>query len=539
MDDKTAAAEHGDTFEARLREDLPRGAAPRARSAGRERSLSARWLTPEEMTGDRWNHEGGLLLGRRGGRLIGWNDDRHVMTIAGSRAGKGVSLIIPNLLLYQGSAVVIDPKGENAKFTAARRGRGLSGGAQGLGQTVHVLDPFKVSGVRASRFNPLAELDPASEDFIEDAGMFADALITHHNENDRHWTESAQALLRALILLAAGDDDPERRNLITVRNLLMLTDKKIRDVRYEADQKGAKISAEEALLVLLKEAGSKPYGYICAGMAEQLGAMAEKERGSVLSSARTQTQWLDSAKMHRLLAASDFRLADLKRRKMTVYLCLPAMRMGTHAKWFRLMVLLALSIMERTPVKPAVPVLFVLDEFPVLGHVEVIEKAAGLMAGFGVKLWAIVQNLGQLKTHYKDSWQTFVANSGVVTAFGVVDRESQTELAAKLGRMRMTEQVATGAVGQSLQSGSAAFRDDHIDVPLLAEHEIEILFAREQDRVLILGAGLSPAIAERLIYRNEPMFEGMHDQRLWQKDQGKQWESGSRRRRSMRKGSRS
>ena len=96
----------------------------RPKSTGRERGLFARWLTPAEMSGEQWRHEGGLLLGRRGGRLIGWNDDRHVMTIAGSRAGKGVSLIIPNLLLYEGSALVIDPKGENARITARRRGKG-------------------------------------------------------------------------------------------------------------------------------------------------------------------------------------------------------------------------------------------------------------------------------------------------------------------------------------------------------------------------------------------------------------------------------
>lgn len=95
------------------------------------------------MSSDQWSHEGSLLLGRRGGRLVGWKDDRHVMTIAGSRAGKGVSLIIPNLLLYEDSALVIDPKGENARITARRRGTE----ADGLGQDVYVLDPFGVSGV--------------------------------------------------------------------------------------------------------------------------------------------------------------------------------------------------------------------------------------------------------------------------------------------------------------------------------------------------------------------------------------------------------
>ena len=50
------------------------------------------------------------MLGTRNGKIIGWKDDRHMLTIAGSRAGKGVSLIIPNLIFYG----IIDPKGENA-----------------------------------------------------------------------------------------------------------------------------------------------------------------------------------------------------------------------------------------------------------------------------------------------------------------------------------------------------------------------------------------------------------------------------------------
>ena len=59
-----------------------------------------------------------------------------------------------------------------------------------------------------------------------------------------------------------------------------------------------------------------------------------------------------------------FDLADLKRRKTTIYLCLPAARMATHARWLRLMILMALNMMERVKVKLEQPVLFVLDEFP-------------------------------------------------------------------------------------------------------------------------------------------------------------------------------
>jgi type IV secretion system protein VirD4 len=516
---KEELAMAGEEFEARLKADLPRGHAAQSKASGRERGLFARWLSPADMTGDIWEPRGGLLLGRRSGRLVGWKDDRHVMSIAGSRAGKGVSLIIPNLLQYEGSALVIDPKGENARITAGRRGK--KPGEKGLGQDVHVLDPFGVSGKPSASFNPLAELyfawnpgsglKPGSADIIEDAGMFADALVVHPDRGDRHWTESAQALLRALILMVAGDEDLARRNLVTVRNLLMLTDEKIRELQMDQPPSLGKLPAQEALIRLMMAEDVKPWGYICSGMAEQLQAMGENERGSVLSSARTQTQWLDSDKIQGILRHSDFSLADLKRRKTTVYLCLPAARMATHARWLRLMILQSLSVMEQTPGKPDLPVLFVLDEFPALGHMQAIETAAGLMAGFGVKLWTIIQNVGQLKQHYERGWETFFANCGVITAFGVSDSESLKVLSDMLGRTSIVEQVASGAVGHNLVSGASAFREDRHDVPLLAEHELRLAFAKRKERVLIFNVEDVPGVAERLFYYRDAEFHGLYD----------------------------
>jgi type IV secretion system protein VirD4 len=135
--------ERDDDFEGALKQDLPRGLEKQARVIGRDRGLSARWLAADEVMQDEWSGQGGLLLGTRGGRFIGWKDDRHMLTIAGSRAGKGVSMIIPNLIFYKGSAVIIDPKGENAARTAGRRGKGTSAGGEGLNQDVYVLCGFR------------------------------------------------------------------------------------------------------------------------------------------------------------------------------------------------------------------------------------------------------------------------------------------------------------------------------------------------------------------------------------------------------------
>ena len=86
------------------------------------------------------------LLNRTSTRMIGIGDDRHMLTGAGSRSGKGTSTIITNLCLYPGSVLCIDPKGENARLTATRRGKG-SAHCEGMGQKTIILDPYNVSRI--------------------------------------------------------------------------------------------------------------------------------------------------------------------------------------------------------------------------------------------------------------------------------------------------------------------------------------------------------------------------------------------------------
>src|SRR5258708_39561717 len=111
---------------------------------------------------------------------------RHILTVAGSRAGKSVTLI-NNLLFYRGSIMATDPKAELANITAARRAT--------LGQKVHVLDPFGntspgITHLRKS-YHPLAVLTPDRPTIIEDAGLIMDSLeVRTGNGKEPHWNES-------------------------------------------------------------------------------------------------------------------------------------------------------------------------------------------------------------------------------------------------------------------------------------------------------------------------------------------------------------
>ena len=539
-------------FESELEQDLRRGLEPPAPAIGVERPVRAWWMPPEHMQGPAWDAvDGGLILGRRAGRLIGCNDDRHILLIAGTRAGKGVSLILPNLLRYKGSALIVDIKGELAYYTAARRGHGSQHVAadKSMNGRVHILDPFDTTkgvDLPKARFNPLAELSPDDPNVVDDAARIAEGMIVP-GQNEPHWGESAQSLLRALILLVLNDPDETRRNLLTVRALLRLTDVSIEQQKLVAIDDGDRISSQQALIELMRAQSVPPASAnseIIAGMAEQLAAMGPNELGSILSTARTQTQWLDSPALQDMLSVtkreSTLRLADLKQKDRndkpcSVYLCLPATRMGTHNRWLRLIIALTLSVMERidmslatseTPGEKAggdaqndshkpLPVLFLLDEFPVLGHMQSIEDAAGQMAGFGVKLWTVIQDLGQLRKHYKAGASTFIGNSGVTIAFGNADLVTLKELSGMLGQTQVDEQHPTGVFGHQISSGAMQTKPHRGQAPLLAEHEVRLAFAREKRRAMILTAGYPPAVVERVVYHDpgDEEFAGMYPDR--------------------------
>ena len=88
--------------------------------------------------------------------------------------------------------------------------------------------------------------------------------------------------------------------------------------------------------------------------------------------------------------------------------------MRTHSVWLRLVIVSALRALY-TP--GGLRTLFMLDEFAQLGHLAPIEDAFGLVRGYGVQLWPVLQDLNQLKALYKDRWETFVGNAGVVQGF--------------------------------------------------------------------------------------------------------------------------
>lgn len=438
-------------------------------------SKGARFAIPREIAAAQ-DPNNGTVFGQVDGQPLRLPNEKHVLIMASTRSGKGVALIIPHLLRYQGSAFVLDPKGENARATARQRRQ--------LNQKVRVLDPFGISGLPKARFNPLSRFTPENSE--AESKALAAALVL--GERD-HWTASAQQLLAAFILfvVTAETIPKNQKDLKTVRMLLL--------------------SAVRPTLKTMQE--SRTADGLLSMLATSFLETPEKEFGSILSTAQRETEILDNPHIAACLAASgdgeEVDFAAWHSGTMTVYLCLSAPKFPVFSRWLRLVLTSALDEMTDQLKPPPLPVCFMLDELAALGHLEAVENAVGLAAGYGITLWNVFQDIAQIKDLYQGRWPSFIGNAGVRAVFNLDDLDSADYWSRFIGQhlveTRNTSQNAMGYVTGASQGETLR--------PLLSPDDMMRQFAA--DKMLVLAQGSHPMIADRLAYFDDPRLEGLWD----------------------------
>lgn len=358
----------------------------------------------------------------------------HMLTIAPTRSGKGISQIIPNLLNYKGSCVVIDPKGENAWITAPYR-------KNVLGQNVFIIDPWdeltrryksKINGKAphpaTATFDPLSILNKSSINYADDLAYISDALIINQGK-EPHWDDSARELVAGLIAYLV-EAQPNAATLEGVRILLSKPISEIVGIAQAAQELG--------------------YGSLAA---RKLGRFAvdSREIAGIVSTAVTQTAFLDSSALCANMAHGKLAFESLTYPQgATVYLVLPVDKLQTYGRWLRLMVSIAIRSVSKHTHKLSLPVLFMLDEFGTIGRLSAVAQAYGLMAGLNMCVWAFIQDLSQLKRDYPADWETFMANSYGVTFSNIIDQTSAEYLSKMLGNNTIETKTTSKSVSENI-----------------------------------------------------------------------------------------
>jgi type IV secretion system protein VirD4 len=377
-------------------------------------------------------------------RPIGIEPNTHFMSFAGTGAGKSSGALMPNLLKFEGSLLCIDPKGELARVTALPR-------FERMGQEVHVVDPAGIvgEGWESACYNVFDELAAIAADdpdaVVSYADKIADALVRPISE-DSYWDKAPKTFLKGLVLYVFVHEPPERRNLVRVRQFLTLGDveayeRKVADGTIKDEEA---IDAFDVLLDRMRLAEGGPYGEIISGAAQCVNKMGPNQKGGVITSADEHTKFLDFPEIRRISTTSDFLLRDLKTKPTSVYLCVPVgAATGALGSWMRMFVMMFIDAASRVDKVPDPPVLLAIDEFPSLGHIDNINAVVAVLRSYGVRFWAIAQDIEQLRATYPKSWEGFVGDAEAVQFMGIKHPGTVEYLSKLLGQHEVTKRGVT------------------------------------------------------------------------------------------------
>ena len=278
----------------------------------------------------------------------------------------------------------------------------------------------------------------------------AEALVEIDGK-DPHWASAAQDLVAGLIMqeVCEGGD---KASLRTVRAMLTAAPERLAKgcLMASGGQYKSPDGSPKAGRVRHPAIPNKLQKFGIEGLA------SNRELMSVISTAQTQTRFLDSEPIIADLEKPGVRFDQLKKKPMTVYVVLPPARMRTHAKWMRLVIDGAIRALQQSL---GGNVLMMLDEFAQLGHMESIAASMALNAGYGLKVMAVVQSLSQLEHLYGREWEGFLTGGlgASLAPRDVMTSEHLSKLSGQewvktAGRTQTDRGDASASVNESLQA---------------------------------------------------------------------------------------
>ncbi len=254
-------------------------------------------------------HDGeNLIAGAVGEELIGEKTEQGRLVIAGAGGGKTVELTV-EAITYEGSMVILDPKGSVLRATGKYRAEELGHECYAFTPGLAVepeLEPY------CCQWNPLSHrhCDPAQDDFLERIGLITDAFIIHSPKAEPHWTDSAKTLFEGLLILTKICPLFEgKRHLITSYRLLtrgLGLEERIENKEEEEHQEAEPENIMAGVIELMLHTSKfqrECYPVAAAALeaaAHDFWDRPENERGSVLSTARTQLKILSYSAMQEI-----------------------------------------------------------------------------------------------------------------------------------------------------------------------------------------------------------------------------------------------
>jgi type IV secretion system protein VirD4 len=469
----------------------------------KRRSLhgDARWAKARHIRKSGLFSNHGIILGKYGRRYLILPGQTGAILAAPPRSGKGVSCVVPNLLNWPGSVLVLDIKKENWTLTA---------GYRSLFSEVYLFDPFSADG-RTARWNPFTYVSDNPHLRIDDVQRIATMLCQESPGGDPFWVKSARSLFVGIALYLferrdyerAYNQDPSHKDPIPE---VPVTVGEVLRQGMASDEEG--FSKHWTRIIEGWAALGKPLSPQCVSLIMDVVDLATQTASSVRKTFTSQLDlWLNPL-LDMATAASDFDLRDLRKRKVGVYL-------GIKPRDFeRLQVVMNVffqqAIGEQTAELPENnpelkhQLLVVLDEFTAVGKIPILLSSIAFVPGYNVRTLMVIQTPSQLDEVYGQNGRKIMLKTlAARIIFPPNDMEDARNVSEELGytTVKSRSRTVPGAMGGGKRSPSTNVSDQRR--ALMLPQEIKEM---SSDRQLLFVEHVLPVKCHKIRYFEDAVF---------------------------------
>jgi type IV secretion system protein VirD4 len=433
-----------------------------------------------------------ILVGRYGNKFLALPGQLSVMLSAPTRSGKGVGVVVPNLLNWPDSVVVLDIKGENYDITAGYRAE--------HGQAVFAFSPFD-EAARSHRWNPLTAVRKSPLHRVGDLLTIGQVFFP----NDGGGT-SSEAFF-----------NDQARNLFLGLGLVLLETpalpRTVGEMLRQSSGKGRSLKDHlSGLITQRRENGSATQPQLsdeCTDALQRLLSNSENTLSSVVATFNAPLTIFADAIVDAATSADDFKLEDVRRHRMSIYVRIPPNRLANARPLLNLFFsqLVSLNTQHLPEQDPTLKLqcLLVNDEFAAMGRVGVISTAAAFLAGYNLRLLTVVQAMSQLDAVYGDKEaRTFATNHGLQILYAPREQRDADEYSAMLGQF--TERAMSRGRSRSFsQHGHSSVSRNESDQrrALLLPQEFKELGS---ERLVVIFENCKPILGEKIRYHRDKVF---------------------------------
>lgn len=431
-----------------------------------------------------FRHAGtGIVVGKSGGRILRLGGQQFAILAAPTRSGKGVGVVVPNLLDYLESVVVLDIKQENFDLT--------SGWRAAQGHAVYLFNPF-AEDRRTHRWNPLTYVsaDPAFR--VSDLMAIAAMLYPDGSDEQKFWVSQARNafLAFALYLFDCRDD-------ALATGFPALTPPTLGAVYRLSSGDGGDLRGH--LSGLARQPFLGPHAQTAFAT---LLSQADETFASIIGSFKEPLNaWINPV-LDAATSDDDFLLTDVRRRRMTIYVGIQPHKLAEARVVLNLFFsqLINANTRELPQANPHLrhQCLLLMDEFTSIGRIDILASAIGYIAGYNLRLLPVIQSMAQLDATYgKDLARTIITNNALQIVYAPREQQDANDYSEMLGYTTVRRQNITR--GREFSRSESEEKR-----ALMLPQELKALGA---DREVILYEGLAhPALCSKIRYYRERRY---------------------------------